>query len=357
MAYRFQLNEPFDAGFRRITAEQITKAQRLLSSNGNPVSAVHEGRKGLKRLRALLRLFRHALGKEQFKTENVRYRDIARTLSQSRDRDVILAILAGLRTDSELEAMSDGARRVLNCAIDSAYAAAATTLLSAAADGRGGKGGADANTDDSAALSGQVQEEARASLEDALDALEDIKLQRATNKCVGAGLASCYRRGALSLEHAIGSGVNNDLHEWRKDVQVHWRHMSLFKVAWPAYFAFRAETAKSLSDLLGRHHDLDLVIGFIDTLDGEILSRKSRQVLHDTIRSLQDRLRLDAIDLGEMLFADKPEEFAQRVLRYWKAARRASARRKENPGDAVKHSMVSDAIERGVLAQTEGNKP
>ena len=76
MAFRFKLGEPFDEGCRRIAVEQIERAQILLQGKGDQAIAVHETRKSLKRLRALLRLIRPAMGEEAFKAENGQLRDV-----------------------------------------------------------------------------------------------------------------------------------------------------------------------------------------------------------------------------------------------------------------------------------------
>jgi hypothetical protein len=77
MAFRFKLGEPFDEGSRRIAVEQIERAQSSLhDKQGDQAIAVHETRKSLKRLRALLRLIRPAMGEQVFKAENSQLRDI-----------------------------------------------------------------------------------------------------------------------------------------------------------------------------------------------------------------------------------------------------------------------------------------
>ena len=59
-------------------------------------AAVHATRKHIKKARALLRLVRDELGKEVFKEENRRLRDVARSFSSSRDACVRLQVLERL---------------------------------------------------------------------------------------------------------------------------------------------------------------------------------------------------------------------------------------------------------------------
>ena len=56
MPYRFKIDEPVEKGFRRIAREQLDVALAELAAPQVPPKGVHECRKALKRLRALVRL-------------------------------------------------------------------------------------------------------------------------------------------------------------------------------------------------------------------------------------------------------------------------------------------------------------
>jgi len=69
----------------------------LASENGSPTAkTVHETRKALKRLRALLRLVEQQLGEKEFARENDALRDTAQRLSGARDAEVMLGTLDAL---------------------------------------------------------------------------------------------------------------------------------------------------------------------------------------------------------------------------------------------------------------------
>src|SRR5947209_5639299 len=64
-------------GLRRIALGQLDLAIDLLGADGVPdAKSVHEIRKALKRLRALVRVLRHELGEEAFSRENAALRDV-----------------------------------------------------------------------------------------------------------------------------------------------------------------------------------------------------------------------------------------------------------------------------------------
>lgn len=64
MAYRLRPGEPVSDGLRRSAREQLDQAIDELSTRvgDDPVDAVHEARKALKKARSLLRLGRATLG-------------------------------------------------------------------------------------------------------------------------------------------------------------------------------------------------------------------------------------------------------------------------------------------------------
>ncbi len=94
-----QGDEPLDQGLKRMALEQLDVAIGQLGGfdgRAPDENAVHETRKALKRLRALLRMLDAAVGKKTFTRENAQLRDVAKRLSAARDAEVMLATLDGL---------------------------------------------------------------------------------------------------------------------------------------------------------------------------------------------------------------------------------------------------------------------
>ena len=89
-----------------------------LQAKGDYAVAVHETRKALKRLRALLRLVRPAIGEDAFKRENAQLREIGLSLSGARDRHVLL------ETVNKLEGAPGLARKGLVSGLRASIAAA-----------------------------------------------------------------------------------------------------------------------------------------------------------------------------------------------------------------------------------------
>jgi CHAD domain-containing protein len=88
--------EQLPDAFKRIALAQLDLAlEQLQGRRGEPPNArsVHETRKALKRLRALLRLLDGTLEKEAFARENAALREIGQRLAGARDADVMLQTL------------------------------------------------------------------------------------------------------------------------------------------------------------------------------------------------------------------------------------------------------------------------
>jgi CHAD domain-containing protein len=100
MAREFSLleGERLSDGLRRMALAQADGAIELLGAGGGEVDAraVHETRKALKRLRALVRLLAGELGDERSRAENAALRETAARLAGARDSEVLLATLEDL---------------------------------------------------------------------------------------------------------------------------------------------------------------------------------------------------------------------------------------------------------------------
>ena len=111
-AYKLERNESLPEGVARIARGRIDDAIDELSgeAGSSPQEAVHNARKDMKKLRALLRLVRGELGDDVYRRENECFRDAAAELSGLRDADVMLATLDGLELE---EAVSGPLRQAL----------------------------------------------------------------------------------------------------------------------------------------------------------------------------------------------------------------------------------------------------
>ncbi len=345
MSYRLKFDEPVHKGWRRIVGEQIEAALALLETGSDVDAAIHETRKSMKRVRALLKLLRPGLSPADYKREKKRYADIGRLLSGVRDRAVLAATATALSQQTTGKARA--AAQVL--AKQAGSAAAAGDAGERELDAAGGTDAADAGIKavllDAAAhdTSDQVKE-AIAALKQAAKSLKKLGLKSRGFDVVRAGLGKTYRAARGDMKLAYKSGVDEHFHEWRKSVQAHWRHMLLMERAWPDVFAARAQLAKEMSDLLGEDHDLYVLIQTLHAHAGTGAAAAGRDALIRAARVRQDEIRRELAAKGQALFAEPANRFVSRVDDYWTAARAA---RKAGRHSGRKAKAPAHVVDRG----------
>src|SRR5688572_6380134 len=87
--FKLKRKESSRDGIRRVAHERVAHASDLLrDEDADPVEAIHEARKDMKKLRSTLKLVRPVVGEKAYRRENDRFRDAARGLSDVRDAQV-----------------------------------------------------------------------------------------------------------------------------------------------------------------------------------------------------------------------------------------------------------------------------
>ena len=78
-----------------------------------------------------------------------------------------------------------------------------------------------------------------------------------------------------------------------------------------------ADEAHQLSELLGDHHDLTVLI---DEARAQTPEDPDLETLAELAERRQGELLDEALPSGERLYAEKPRQFTRRLGAYWKAA-------------------------------------
>jgi CHAD domain-containing protein len=283
-SYRFLEGEAVPEELRRIALGRLRDAiDELRGETGSsPAEAVHEARKDMKKLRAVLRLARDELGVEVYRRENECFRDAARRLSGVRDADVMLETLKTL----------DGSYPVLRNALK--------------AHRREARGGDHAD-------------EVIAVLAAARDRVGEWPLERDDFDALEPGLRRIYRRGRRAWQAVEEEATTEDLHEWRKREKDLWYHLTLFRDAWPEVLQATADEAHALSDRLGDDHDLAVLRDWTRENVGPVAG------FDEAVGERRLELQRDALQLGRRLYAERPGAFAARLRGYWEAWRSAQS--------------------------------
>lgn len=297
MTYRLKLREPIAGGVRRIGLEQIEIAEAKLANGDDIPAAIHDARRCLKRLRALVRLIRPALGDTAYRRESRRLGDIGRLLAGARDQHVMRQTLAKL--EGRFGPLPNGAAQRLE------------KLL------HGEAGSKRALVEDRRTASARL---AQAKGFFARADHKDIRFEHAAE-----GLERAYRKARQAFRKAYRRPGDEAFHTWRKSVQLHWRHMLLLSRGWPDALGARASEAKELSQLLGEDHDLSVLLAFAQERGAQVLSEHHLAALAARCRACQAEIRARAEPHGARLFAEPADCLKERVADYWSSAGRLSA--------------------------------
>jgi CHAD domain-containing protein len=284
VSYKLQPGEGVADGIRRIVAEELDDAIAGLRAGADAPAAerdaaIHEARKSLKKARSALRLVRTDLKKGTRQAESTAMRDAGRRLSGARDAQVMLDTLAGLaqQVPSPPPAEVRALQGVLTARRDA---------LAAELEGHTG-------------LLGDVAAE----LETVRARVDGWRLRDQSPESVVAGAAIMHERGGLAMRSALRGGEDEDWHEWRKRVKDLWYSGRILEpIAGPQISGLVAE-ADELSDVLGDHNDLAVLLAAADGHPG----------LQEVIVARRDALRRVAAPLGRRLYAEKPKAFASRL--------------------------------------------
>jgi CHAD domain-containing protein len=321
MTYRFKLQEPIAEGLQRIGLEQVDIAAAKLAGKEDPAAAIHDARRCLKRLRALLRLVRPGLADATYARESERLAGIGRMLAGARDLHVMQQTLGRLET--RFGPLPNGAADHLR------------KLLARGRTPRRRSAGLDA------------RRPALSRLEQARRLFQGKTIRTIELDHIIEGLETTYRKARKAFRHAYRDPTDEAFHAWRKKVQQHWRHMSLLSRGWPEAMSARAGEAKELSRLLGEDHDLAVLLGFAGGQADRHLEPGDLEALTSVCRACQAELRAEAKPRAERLFAERPDDLREHVRLYWTTAASLAALKraemKANGGEVIASSGLAEA--------------
>ena len=294
MAYRLDRDASIKKEVRRIASERIDDALAHARGEGDPHEAVHEIRKDMKKVRALVRLVRGSFG--GYADANAAARDAARRLSELRD--------AKVRVDT-FDAVLAPHREVLD-------RDALEPIRVARVEQREQR------------LHAHIVEEARLSAvrEDLLALRERAKRWKLDDDgfdALEAGLKKTFGRARDAMAAAYESMTPEAFHEWRKRVKYHRYHVGLLRELWEAPLdALRAQL-HHLTDRLGDAHDVHQLMTYLEQHASDDALREPLHVLAALADRRRDELRSEARTLGESLFEEKPSRRARRFRALWRA--------------------------------------
>lgn len=290
MDFQLHRDEPLPEGMRQLAIHQLEKAiAHLEAADQDWEEQVHEARKALKRLRALVCLVRAELGPEVMRWENRSLGLTARLLGGLRDAAALVECL------DQLDAWSG-----------KPHPRVRAWLLERKGVPRAGQ-------------------EAVGEVVDALRwaqvRVEQWPLQGLGWEAIGPGVQWVYARARRGLRLAREEGGEERFHQWRRYAKYGWYHAQVLHEIWPPLMEVTEAGLDRVGELLGADHDLAVLAGLLQT---EWPARRSKQEVRELGTSIplrQAEFQAEALSLGSRLYAESPRALARRWGRYWEVWR------------------------------------
>ena len=279
-------------GLRRILGRELERALdlaggRVASPRSDRDEIVHEARKSLKRMRAVLRLARSSLGRAAYRKENRALRDAARPLAEARDARVLVDTIAGLaRLAGGTEEAQARSGLIRSAQLLTESYLAITARVSA--------------TDHVLVALTEALGAARARVEAWRPAPGQgfPLLER--------GLARTYRRALRTRAAVLRGPTSRRFHEWRKEVKYFLAQLRLLEPGWGASERLLAGRLDRLATVLGEDHDLAELRGRVKESDVRRLAARRREIL-----------QREALATGRLVFEVGPATRMAALRRAW----------------------------------------
>jgi CHAD domain-containing protein len=291
MPFCFKRKEPVTRAVRRLCRERLDAALKLLEK-GRHFDAVHDVRKEIKKLRAVLRLVRSGIGETAYEEATNALRAAAVQLNAMRDAQVRSASL------KDLSRRSHG--RIPRLSLSKIQAALRQNCR------------AEEQKLD------ETLDSAKQFLLGARLQLGTLKVRPNSWKALGPGLKKIYRRGRRALALAKRQPSPKHFHAWRKRVKDLSSQLRLVRPARPRKIKPRMDELDHLSDLLGDDHDLFMLGQFVGK---EPMPPREKRIVEQAITERQKELRSDALEFGMSFYTRKPNRFCRQVGKGWKTWR------------------------------------
>ena len=309
--------EPLSAALRRISLDQFGMALGLLSSpETHRDVAVHETRKAAKRVRALLRMVRPAIGERVYQAENAVLRDAAREIAGVRDGAVMLDAVRRLRSRyghllapgvfGELEDRLVVRHRRMSSRVledDEVLQRLVGVLYRAR----------------SRYAAWPIEFDVPTAPEQSALARLGAKPITHSYRTIGPGITMTYRQGQRQMREAQAHPSAESFHAWRKRVKYLRHQMEIITPVWPEVLGGLATSLEHLGDVLGDEHDQAQLISLVASLPDMVADPDERHLLVALSQQRRRELQGAALVMGRRIYAESPERFAGRLGAYWAA--------------------------------------
>jgi CHAD domain-containing protein len=293
MAFRLNPDRPVSSEIHRIVLRQLDAATAELTSVGDPESdeAVHDARRRVKKVRAVIRLMHPGLRKA-LRVVDRDLHDVNRLLAPIADGQGIIATFdaLALRYHKRLPA------RVV--------ASIRRGLVE-----RGSQM-------DRRARSDRVLQTAVTILRGEWRRIDQWPPGKKGFRALASGLKRSFRRSRSAMRTTWRSPTVAHYHGWRRLVKNHWFHVRLLESRCGNQLGGDERRLEALDGVLGEYHNLNLLCDVL--VHQRYISRAGTDRCLQAVSGYQRVLQQQAQRIGTAVYREKPRRFVQRVKHLWR---------------------------------------
>jgi CHAD domain-containing protein len=288
-------NESMAGNIHRILLEQLDYIIVQSESEGEDVhKAIHESRKSMKKIRAVLRMIRDEIGYSSYYRENIFYRDLSRNLSEIRNFEVLTCSVQTLQKDLSNTIPPD-----------------VFISLKEELDRQQEKltGGPDRLF--------RLLKKTAGEIKIGRKRIYDFPIRHDDFRAFEGGLFRMYRQGKRYLRDARKNPSPTQLHNLRKRMKYFWHQMEILQPIFPGPMGAYASTLESIAENLGVYHDLQVLQDFLAGLE-IIPDARVNEALQEACMARKFMLLNNTWPLLEIAYSEKPRAMVDRLANYWK---------------------------------------
>jgi hypothetical protein len=291
---------------KRIVDKQLTLAGDDLRAIGDRCSddAIHEARRHVKKVRAILRLVQPALG-EAYSGANRRMRTANRMLAPIADGRAVVDTIGRLRKQYGTTLT----RRTL-------------TATRAVLDERAARIDRKADLD-------RVLPKVAAILRRERRRVAAWTLNARGFRAIGPGLEESIRGARHAMAQARRHPTAENYHVWRRRVKDLWFHVRLVDARCGGALTVDEHRLEALDGCLGEYHNV-VLLEHILMSEALVSRQQTTRGLH-LLRRYQTELRQMALALAHRCLHEKPRRFVRRVEGLWQSAKNARGPEAKTP--------------------------
>lgn len=292
MSLRIDLKETVPSNVERIMQTFLDECRTSLQLE-DPHKAIHEARKGMKKMRAFSRLVRGEIGKKRYRQTNTYYRDVARQISEARDITAMLNTLQDLYEALDAALCEQTFQDIKNHLVSRKAAVSRIQI----------------NRD-------KLLEKVLKDLEKAEKIHGKWKIKREGFGVFASGIKITYTKCQQAMKKAYKKQSTENLHEWRKRCKYLRYEVDFLRDIWPEPMKALESELHQLTDYLGDDHDLAVLKAYVESMNHE--NEEALTAILALMDQKREELQTLAKPLGKRILYESPDQFVNRLAYYWK---------------------------------------